>query len=88
MQVNQLHELDLSQLSFVGDALKTLRQEVGGQASTAPCLSLSLSALFIGPHLCLLSMAHIHPDAQASMALSHTSHSLNPCQHACCLTAA
>lgn len=29
--VQQLHALDLDQLSFVGDALKTLRQEVGDQ---------------------------------------------------------
>lgn len=32
--VQQLHALDLDQLTFVGDALKTLRQEVGDQVRT------------------------------------------------------
>ncbi len=31
MQVQQLHELDLEQLQFVGESLKLLRQEVDGQ---------------------------------------------------------
>ena len=33
--VQQLYPLDLDQLSFVGDALKTLRQEVGDQVRSA-----------------------------------------------------
>jgi uroporphyrinogen decarboxylase len=32
-QLSQLHELDLSRLSFVGDALTALRSEVGGSAA-------------------------------------------------------
>lgn len=33
-QVRQLHDVDLSQLQFVGDALTCLRQEVHGQVQT------------------------------------------------------
>jgi uroporphyrinogen decarboxylase len=33
LQLKQLHKLDLSQLQFVGESLKLLRQEVGGNAA-------------------------------------------------------
>ena len=33
-QVRQLHDVDLSKLQFVGDALSSLRQEVHGQVSS------------------------------------------------------
>ena len=38
-QLKQLHELDLSQLQFVGDSLKILRQEVHQQVCAIPALS-------------------------------------------------
>ena len=39
LQMKQLHEIDLSQLSFVGEALTALRKEVRGQVSKTwlPC---------------------------------------------------
>jgi uroporphyrinogen decarboxylase len=33
LQLKQLHKLDLSQLQFVGESLKLLRQEVGDAAA-------------------------------------------------------
>jgi hypothetical protein len=33
LQLKQLHKLDLSQLQFVGESLKLLRQEVGDSAA-------------------------------------------------------
>ena len=38
LQMKQLHEIDLSQLSFVGEALTALRKEVRGQVANT-CLT-------------------------------------------------
>lgn len=36
MQVNQLHDLDLERLQFVGESLTLLRQETQGQVGYYP----------------------------------------------------
>lgn len=41
--VQQLHVLDLDQLTFVGDALKQLRQEVGNEVAALNYHSLNYS---------------------------------------------